>query len=171
MAFDFLEMATKRSRDSFVSSCPFYFLVGQVGVVDPGEPRRSVTLDPFGADNAQTVTNGKPPEPSGLQRVAVAIRKIQDTFPHMITVGRTRNNDVVIPDLQVSKFHAWFEQERGGALKLVDSGSANGTRVGDRQLAPRGSPHAVHPGDTLYFGQLPFLLLDAGGCWDHLHST
>jgi hypothetical protein len=49
-------------------------------------------------------------------------------FGMMITIGRAANNDVVIPDRRVSKFHAYFRQE-GEAWVLTDAGSTNGTTV------------------------------------------
>lgn len=47
-------------------------------------------------------------------------------FADMITVGRTPNNDVVINDITVSRFHAYFKL-RGAEWVVCDSGSKNGT--------------------------------------------
>ncbi len=48
-----------------------------------------------------------------------------------IRVGRALDNDVVIPDLSVSRYHAVIVQENGRWL-IRDVGSRNGIRVGDR---------------------------------------
>src|SRR5688572_18873132 len=58
-------------------------------------------------------------------------------FPNMISVGRTRNNDIVISDVSVSKFHAFFTRGKDGGLYLQDSGSRNGTLLGGVAVAGR----------------------------------
>jgi hypothetical protein len=59
------------------------------------------------------------------------VRKRQTTFPDKITIGRTPNNDVVIPDDGISKFHAYIAAS-ASRWRIVDAGSSNGTRVSDR---------------------------------------
>ena len=49
-------------------------------------------------------------------------------FPRVVTVGRTKNNDVVLPDVSISKFHAFFKDE-DGRFVLADGESRNGTFV------------------------------------------
>jgi pSer/pThr/pTyr-binding forkhead associated (FHA) protein len=97
------------------------------------------------------------------------VRKQHDTFPSMITVGRTRNNDVVVADVLVSKFHAFF-RVLDDHYELADAGSQNGTRVGERVLVPKGPSLALQSGDIVYFAQLRFRFLDAGACWDELRA-
>jgi len=48
-------------------------------------------------------------------------------------LGRGRDNDVVLPDISVSRRHALLRREGGGYL-LVDQGSGNGTRVNGRPV-------------------------------------
>jgi len=76
-----------------------------------------------------------PTDPSDLLAVEVAKREI-NAFGLGITVGRTRNNDVVINDERISRFHAFF-QARDGAWVLSDAGSKNGTFVDANKLDPR----------------------------------
>jgi FHA domain len=94
-------------------------------------------------------------------------------YPSMITVGRTRNNDVILPDESVSKFHAFFREAEdapsGGAtpapLFLQDAGSRNGTLL-DGQAVPTarvGPAVAIHPGATVRFGVVQLTFLDAKG--------
>ena len=68
----------------------------------------------------------------GGRPLVLPLRKVQSTFPSMITVGRTDNNDLVVPDEQVSKFHAFFRLV-GDRVELSDAGSRNGTFVGTRR--------------------------------------
>ena len=48
-------------------------------------------------------------------------------FVDMISVGRTANNDIVIPDRSVSKFHAYFKKDIfAEVMTIVDGGAARG---------------------------------------------
>jgi pSer/pThr/pTyr-binding forkhead associated (FHA) protein len=58
------------------------------------------------------------------------------SFPDMITVGRTGNNDVVLRDVTVSRLHAFFRR-RDERWVLADAGSKNGTAVDGESLQPR----------------------------------
>jgi len=98
--------------------------------------------------------------------LVLAIVKAQETFPSMITVGRTANNDVVIPDTQVSRFHAFFRVAPGEIL-LEDAGSSNGTWVGDTRVA-KGAPARLSPGAQLRFAGVELELINAADCWNRL---
>jgi len=103
--------------------------------------------------------------------VVLPVRKVQTTFPSMITVGRAKNNDIVVSDALVSKFHAFFRQLDDGEWGLADAGSANGTRLGDADLPAKGQPERVRPGDRITFGGVSaFRFLDAGGLWAALRT-
>ncbi len=83
-------------------------------------------------------------------------------FPNMISVGRTRNNDIVIPDVSVSKFHAFFMRGKDGRLLLQDAGSRNGTYVGGALVAGReGQPTPVGSFSELRFGSVEMSFLMA----------
>ncbi len=65
-------------------------------------------------------------------------------------IGRDPSNQIVLPDLLVSRVHATVAVEHG-VLQLLDEGSANGTRV-------NGSPvktSTLKPGDVVQFGNTP----------------
>jgi hypothetical protein len=167
MSFDFLDMAARRSEKDFVAACPFPFLLGRVALSPPRMPRRTMTFNPKRALEDDVDPADQPaPEPGAP--ILLAVRKSQDAFPGMITIGRTRNHDVYIADVQVSKFHAFF-QTNAGRLELTDAGSSNGTRVGAVALQ-KGRPQPVHLGDTVHFGQLEFTLLDAATVWTRLRD-
>jgi len=90
---------------------------------------------------------------------------VRGTFPNMITLGRTANNDIVVPDVSVSKFHAWF-QRIGDRIEVGDAGSKNGTAVNGETLPPRGARVALKPGDKIRFARIEVTFLDAGAAWD-----
>ena len=73
----------------------------------------------------------------GGEPMAVVIEKTKDNaFQRRVTVGRTKNNDIVLDDVSVSRFHAWL-QEEAGVWAVIDAGSRNGTWVGGKRLDPR----------------------------------
>ena len=83
-------------------------------------------------------------------------------FPRIVTVGRTKNNDIVLADVSISKFHAFFKED-GQEWYLADGESRNGTFVdGQRALTSKqGKPTRVKSGARVKFGALAFLFVDA----------
>ena len=78
------------------------------------------------------------------------------------TIGRTPNNDIVVPHPQVSAQHAHVEQT-GGQLYLVDRGSANGTYVRGQRV-PAGQRIPIQSGEKIYVGPMPLqLAISASG--------
>jgi hypothetical protein len=73
--------------------------------------------------------------------------RLQSTITRL---GRAPDNDVVLSDPSVSRYHAQIKAI-GGDYRLVDLGSHNGTRVG---TVPVGE-QALHSGETIYLGALP----------------
>jgi pSer/pThr/pTyr-binding forkhead associated (FHA) protein len=79
------------------------------------------------------------------------------------SVGQTRNNDIVIRDVSVSKFHAFFQDAEDGGFLLQDARSTNGTFVNGVRV-PRqgqGDPIKVQSGDQVRFGAVELSFVDA----------
>ncbi|MCB9679179.1 MAG: FHA domain-containing protein [Alphaproteobacteria bacterium] len=76
----------------------------------------------------------------------------------LLTVGRGVSNDLVIPSDRVSNQHARFWVE-DGALWVKDSGSTNGTFVGDERVATRTK---LGVGDRVRLGQNVTLTIESG---------
>ncbi len=76
------------------------------------------------------------------------------------TVGRALDNDIVLESGEVSRHHARFE-DHGDGMRIVDSGSTNGTHLNGRRIADE----RVRAGDEIAFGTLSARLLafDADG--------
>ena len=72
-----------------------------------------------------------------------------------LTIGRSKGVEVCIDVPQISRRHAILHL--GNPLRLEDLGSANGTRVRDRQLDP-GETVDVAPGDVIELGSTLILL-------------
>ena len=84
---------------------------------------------------------------------------------HILSIGRARDNDVVIPDRSISRRHAFLKRVEGSRFLVLDAGSSNGTSVNGANVLTRGSgpPTPLGPGDTLRLGQLDFTFAHAAG--------
>ena len=70
------------------------------------------------------------------------------------TIGRTRDCDLCLTDLSVSRMHALLVRREDGWV-LSDLGSHNGTRLNGWLIR---EPVPVHAGDRLEFGSMAFIL-------------
>jgi hypothetical protein len=68
--------------------------------------------------------------------------------PAGVTLGRSRQCDVVLDDPNVSRKHAEI-RPRGGSWVLTDLGSTNGSSINGRRID---GPEVVKPGDELEIG-------------------
>lgn len=82
------------------------------------------------------ITPGVVPTEAGNQGI-VAIEKDggANAFGMMVTMGRAANNDLVVPDTRVSKFHGFF-QPAGDGWSFTDARSTNGTTMEGVPLVP-----------------------------------
>jgi len=168
---DFRAIAQRSTRKGFESTCPFYFLFIKGDLRPPKSPRATQAISSLSGDEVDATFTSEMEDIPGkkpAQAAVLAIRKVQDTFPDMITVGRTNNNDMVVADVSVSRFHAFF-QLRDDGVALADAGSRNGTTIDGDKLEPRAPATPVAPGSLISFGSTEFYLLDAGSLWDRLH--
>src|SRR5262249_35799649 len=134
---DYEELARGLTKEKFAATFPHLFLVGRHEMKAPTAPQKTAIFKVTNAAELLTARHRRF-TPAGESLVVLAVRKVQAAFPSMITVGRTANNDVVVPDISVSKFHAFFRTV-DGVLTLADAGSKNGTEVGGQALAPKGA--------------------------------
>ena len=74
----------------------------------------------------------------------------------MVTVGRSRSNDICLDLPNVSKFHAFFKKI-GMDWWLTDCNSTNGSYVSGRRLEPR-KGHIVSEAAQLSFDRAPLLI-------------
>jgi pSer/pThr/pTyr-binding forkhead associated (FHA) protein len=138
----------------------------------PSSPMRPSLVDPrFGPrvvarPNAGAGTT--PLEQDPLRLVFPILKRPGTAFDH-ISVGRTASMDVVLPLLQVSKFHAYFTRDAAGTYTLADAGSKNGTWIGARRLPVR-TPETVRDGDRIRLGMYTFTFLTQAGFLDLVKS-
>jgi hypothetical protein len=99
---------------------------------------------------------------------AVPLRKRPEAgkgFIERISVGRARNNDIVVRHESVSKFHAWFRRDEDDVWYAGDAPSRNGTRVNGAALAG-GKPARLGAGDVVCFGSVEALVCPAELLWE-----
>ncbi len=106
------------------------------------------------------------PEPRGFVVIEVA-RRQSSPFEDLVSVGRTDANDVVLAHPTVSKLHATFTKDDGGAWFLVDQGSTNGTWVDGVRLAAQ-KPHPLRGDDMVAFGEYHVALKNGRALWRFL---
>src|SRR4051794_40548232 len=104
MSQDFAQLAALHSRESFVALCSHPFVVGEAVLRQPAAGGKMA----FESGHTFSANEQALAKRDAGKRLVLAVRKTQSTFPSMITVGRTKNNDIVIPDVMISKFHAFF---------------------------------------------------------------
>ena len=102
---------------------------------------------------------------AGISTLVFAVRPPEHAKVHLMTLGRTSNNDVVVRDTSVSRFHAYVKAGDSGGLLIQDAGSTNGTVVNGESVPARGAgpPLALKAGDDVRVGQVDFTFVDAAG--------
>lgn len=102
---------------------------------------------------------------AGIAMLVYPVRPSEQAKVHLLTLGRTSNNDVVVRDTSVSRFHAYVKPGESGGLLIQDAGSTNGTVVNGQPVPARGNGPAadLKPGDDVRVGQVDFTFVDAEG--------
>lgn len=131
----------------------------------PSRPTRTLLTDP------------EVPERSNLPPSKFLVFPVRKTERSLIarfySVGQTRNNDIVIRDVSVSKSHAFFQDDDQGGFTLQDARSTNGTFVNGKRV-PRsgvGAPVAVRAGDLVRFGTVELSFIDARSFRDLIRTA
>ncbi|PWH20682.1 MAG: hypothetical protein DDG58_01525 [Ardenticatenia bacterium] len=110
----------------------------------PEEAKRSTT-------NNTQLTTGHAPVRLRVQ-VGDQIGRAYIMSGETMRIGRALDNDLVLDDVQVSRYHARLIR-RGDTLIIEDLGSTNGTLVSGRRIA---QPQALQPDDTIAIGRTVF---------------
>ena len=96
------------------------------------------------------------PEPTRGEPLVFELRKDPERsnpFALGVTLGRTANNDIVVPHPSVSRFHGYFQLDpRNQGWTLTDAESKNGSFSGDQRLIPT-RPLALADASRLRFGE------------------
>jgi len=145
------------SRDEFEDRHGSAFLL--LSTAELATPRDAtsteVRLDIDGPARAESTAS--------LSLVVYPVRRGRHSAGHLITVGRVSENDVVVPDVSISRFHAFVKQGANREWLIHDAGSTNGTTVNGRSVPQQGHGAAAElkSGDDVRLGQVELTFLDA----------
>jgi len=112
--------------------------------------------------------DGGPEGPAGLlvskdqlaKEYAVALTKSpRNSYQDKVTVGRARNNDIVVRSSKISKIHCMFTKVEEGGYTIEDMGSVNGTAV-NGALIKKGEKIPMNDGDVVSFWRYIFEFIE-----------
>jgi hypothetical protein len=156
----FAEQFREVGMDSFRRLYPWPFLValGMAGDLDSSNPSGTTIIRI--ADSV-------------LERGRIAGRvfplvKARYSPRGPITIGRTSENDVVIPEYSVSRKHCFIAVVEGD-YRITDWGSSNGTLVNERDIGKM-TPHTLRGGEILTLGRLMLLFLPPRNFAEHVRG-
>ncbi len=78
--------------------------------------------------------------------------RIYEVRKEALSIGRSRESDIFLEDLAVSRLHASIVNMGNGNYALRDEGSANGTKV-NGQLVSKNQTYPLQEGDRIQLGQ------------------
>ncbi|MCI0392710.1 MAG: DUF3616 domain-containing protein [Acidobacteria bacterium] len=106
--------------------------------------------------------DAKLPRPEALLHIMMRDGSVieRDLSENEVKIGKGPQNDIILSDASVSSVHAMISFE-GGAYKINDLGSRNGTLLNDARIT---EPRAIQHGDLIKMGHcaLTFRLKEAG---------
>ena len=122
----------------------------------------------------ETVDHTSKPFHTGLhsdELIALNIIGSSEILPirgkNEVTVGRASEGQPIVPDIDLSPYHAYEAgvsrlhisiQINDQEITVTDLGSANGTKINGKQIAPN-LPHPLNHGDLLALGRLKIQVL------------
>jgi len=124
----------------------------------------TMTCDPFLRQPFEVRVEPRPPSATGKNwwLVAESGRRIalhwgEPQAPQRLTVGRGKDNDIVVDEPTVSRFHASLTLNQRGEMIVSDLGSANGTFVNGQRIT---AAQVLRARDQLTLGSVSFTLED-----------
>jgi len=131
----FIGRAVRQDLDEFVAEHPNPVLVIEPFVLLESDAVQTISADSLSQGTLPTIG-------------VLAKRPGGNAFGHMVTLGRARNNDVILKAAGVSKFHCYFMFSPTEPAVVIDAGSSNGTFVGGMRIEPKVKT-PLRPGDQL----------------------
>jgi hypothetical protein len=102
-------------------------------------------------------------------------KKVGASFPDMLTIGRTPNNDIALAEPSVSRLHCYFKSSpadhganQAGFL-VADAGSKNGTWLNQVRLTARREV-PINNGDLLKVGDVCLYFYHADALYELLRG-
>ena len=178
---DYVRMARELSRARFAELCPTPFIVFGVVADDWNYEFKTRSFGPAAwegklsaEDRLHSSTLTDLPaiggdEEDDLGGIMPVRKSSRNPWSDLISVGRAKTCDLILPSPHVSKLHAHILPNGDVTFDLVDAGSANGTFRNGVRLRPE-ERLRLRPGDKLRFGWLDTQYLDAGLLYDWIKS-
>ena len=151
---DYLRDASLLSEAEFLAQHPHWVLV----------------VEPFASEEAAAYTTRAASPGRGHDRGVAVLQKRagSNAFKLMVTIGRSKNNDVQIPCDDVSKFHAYvLNNPKEDTPQFADAGSTFGSEIDGERLTPR-VPTSLASGMRIQIGSVHALCLSPQGFLGHL---
>ena len=113
----------------------------------------------FGTNDGDRTMLRPPTGPQGVSRIGI-VRveegkepgRVYEVRKESLTIGRSRESDIFLEDLAVSRNHAAIVSLGNGNYALKDEGSANGTKV-NGQMVNKYQTYPLQEGDRIQLGQ------------------
>lgn len=161
------------TRAEFLAANPHPFLLGDAySILDGDGAFRTMPLpSPEELDEVVDRPTDKQRKPGRAlvpERIYPVTKRPGTPFPHMISVGRSGNNDLVLPFGAVSKLHAFFSHvAETDTWTVADAESSNGTFLGTRRLVPH-ERTPLRDGAQVVFGNVGLSFVSATTMHDSL---
>ena len=168
----FIAQARRMARLQFEKSHPGHFLLGQVP--DDWDDDMGFATGVRTVSEIDEILQGNEDELEPGYLLMKAAKTDRAAWLRWISVGRARNNDIILRHPSISKLHAQIHKETEGnedkpAFKVIDAGSANGTFVNKKRLV-KGEPCPLYPGDSVTFGDIECMFLNTGSLYENLRN-
>lgn len=98
------------------------------------------------------------------------VKTARNPFQSKIIIGRTSTQDIIIDDLLVSKFHAYFENLGENQYNIIERGSTNGTILNGVKLE-NGVQNKVKDQDKISFGGLNYTFFSSRSAYMELKKA
>src|SRR6266581_1223684 len=121
----------------------------------PGGPAMAQQEPTYGGEADRTIVRNTGPQGRlGVVRVEEGKEpgRVYEVRKDALSIGRSRESDIFLEDLAVSRLHASIVNMGNGNYGLKDEGSANGTKV-NGQLVAKYQTYPLQEGDKIQLGQ------------------
>jgi pSer/pThr/pTyr-binding forkhead associated (FHA) protein len=122
------------------------------------KPDSGALFGSMDADKTVLRSAGAPVQPPGAGLGIIRVEegkepgRIYEIRKESLSIGRSRESDIFLEDLAVSRLHASILNMGNGSYALKDEGSANGTKV-NGQLVNKYQTYPLQDGDRVQLGQ------------------
>lgn len=164
--FEITAAVRKQSREEFLKQYPSPVLLVQTDQLNRERSFKTNTISGATADLARAMATGAvklSPDVSKYEVLPV-VKSKNSPWAGRISIGRARNNDIVVEDASVSKMHAHLIEE-GAGFKITDASSHNGTVVNGTKL-DAAATSTIKSKDVVVFGAIVTKLLGAADLYE-----